>query len=271
MGDRHSDGGSRVPAPGGSAPNTEGLRSALGRALRAEVLDAPAEQRALAAFRAARDSGIHRQADTGKRTRRRDDWRPRRRPGRRSVKAAVAVFVSGLTLSGVAVAAIGTPGKGDHRQDGDDGGAPRRPSTSAPAAPPAPAPSASSAPTPYDTASPGGPSATLSATLPAVPSAVPAPGRPPTAKDIQAHCRAYPSVKGSGKALESAAWQRFLAAAGGEGNVAAYCAEQLSQAQPGDPGKAKGRSQGNTTRPTAEQAHPSQAAGKGKGSSARQE
>jgi hypothetical protein len=252
MGDRHSDGGSRVPAPGGSTPNTEGLRSALGRALRAEVLDAPAEQQALAAFRAARDSGVHRQAGT----RKRDDWRPRRRPGLRSLRSALAVCAAGLTLSGVAVAAIGTPGKDHHRQDGD-GRAPRRPSTSAPAP---------SAPTPYDTASPvppGGPSAT--------PTPAPAPDRPPAAKDVQAHCRAYPSVKGGGKVLESTAWQRFLAAAGGEDNVAAYCADQLRRARPGDPGEAKGRSQGSTTRPTAEQARPPQATEKGKGPPARQE
>ncbi|PZG85190.1 hypothetical protein C1I97_33700 [Streptomyces sp. NTH33] len=71
-------------------------------------------------------------------------------------------------------------------------------------------------------------------------------------------------MKGSGKALESTAWQRFLAAAGGEGNVAAYCAEQLGRPRAGDPGRAEGGSQGNTTRPTAEQARPSQAAEKGK-------
>lgn len=261
MGDRHSDGGSRVPAPGGSASSAEGLQSALGRALRAEVLDAPAERQALAAFRAARDSGAHRQAAAGRtRTRKRDDWRPRRRPGRRSLRSVLAVCVAGLTLSGVAVAvaAIGTPGKGAHQQD-DDGRAPHRPSASAPAAP---------EPTPYDTASPlppGGPSASPA------PPPVPATERPPTAMDVQAHCRAYPSVRGSGKILESTAWRRFLAAAGGEDNVAAYCAEQLRQAQPGDPGRAKGRGQGSTTRPTAEQARPPRATEKGKGPSARQE
>jgi hypothetical protein len=255
MGDRHSDGGSRVPARDGSASSADGLRLALSRALRAEVLDAPAEQRVLAAFRAARDSGSHQRADT----RKRDDWRPRPRPARRSLRAAVGVLVSGLVLSGVAVAAIGTPGKGhDQRQD-DDGRAPRRPSASAPAAP------ASSAPTPYDTASPASP------VPPAGPSAAPTPDRPPTAEDIQVHCRAYPSARGSGKALESAAWQRFLAAAGGEDNVAAHCADHLRQAPPGNPGKAQDGSQGDTPRPTAEQGRPSQAAEKSKGPPAQQE
>ncbi|MGX4691113.1 hypothetical protein [Streptomyces sp. JNUCC 63] len=267
MGDGHSDGvgparrraggGSRMPGPDSGAAVVDNLQSALGRALRAETPDAPAEQQALAAFRAARDSGTHQQA----RTRKRDDWRPRRGTARRSLKTAVAVFVGGLTLSGVAMAAIGTPGKSHDRQD-EDGPAPRRPSASAPVRPAHPAPPAPSAPTPYDTTSP---------TTPGGPSATPAPERPPTAEDVQAHCRAYPSVKGSGKALESAAWQRFLAAAGGEDNVAAYCADRLRQAQPGNPGKAKGRDKGNTTRPTAGQARPSQAAEKGKGPTARQE
>lgn len=70
MGDRHSDGDSRVLARDG-ASSADGLLLALSRALRAGALDAPAEQQALAAFRAARDSGIHRRADTGQR----DDWR----------------------------------------------------------------------------------------------------------------------------------------------------------------------------------------------------
>jgi hypothetical protein len=251
MGDRHSDGGSRVPARDGSASSADGLQLALGRALRAEVLGAPAEQQALAAFRAARDSGAHQQAGT----RKRDDWRPRRRPGRRSLRSALAVCVAGLTLSGVAVAAIGTPGKGHDRQQDEDGRAPRRPSAAAPATP------APSAPTPYDTVSPASPGD---------PSASPTPERPPAAEDVQAHCRAYPSVRGSGKALESTAWQRFLTAAGGEGNVAAYCADHLRRAQPGNPGEAKGGSGGGTTRPTAERARPPQATEKGEGPPARQ-
>ncbi|WP_345141618.1 hypothetical protein, partial [Streptomyces mexicanus] len=48
--------------------------------------------------------------------------------------------------------------------------------------------------------------------------------RPLTAQDTQAHCRAYPSVKDRGDALDSPAWRRFLEAAGGEDGVAAYCA-----------------------------------------------
>ncbi|WP_344046180.1 hypothetical protein [Streptomyces thermoalcalitolerans] len=70
MGDRHSDGDSRVLARDGTS-SAGRLWLALGRALRAEALDTPAEQQALAAFRAARDSGIHRRTHT----RQRDDWR----------------------------------------------------------------------------------------------------------------------------------------------------------------------------------------------------
>ncbi|MFF4141656.1 hypothetical protein ACFY0A_09690 [Streptomyces sp. NPDC001698] len=224
----------RRAGTGGRGPGGDGdtrataLEPALRRALCAEALDASAEQRAVAAFRAAREEGVHQQA----RVRRRDDWRPRRVPGRRSVRAAIAVFIAGLTFSGVAIAAIGSP-KSDGRA-GDDDRARRHPS---PTAPQAPSPDRSPAPASAD-AAPSGP-------------ASPTPGpsvtrdRPPTAKDIQARCRAYAAVKGSGKALESAAWKRFIEAAGGEDNVDAYCADQLAQTETGNPGKGSGSDNGN--------------------------
>ncbi|MFE7209811.1 hypothetical protein ACFU93_07390 [Streptomyces sp. NPDC057611] len=224
----------RRAGTGGRGPGGDGdtrataLEPALRRALCAEALDASAEQRAVAAFRAAREEGVHQQA----RVRRRDDWRPRRVPGRRSVRAAIAVFIAGLTFSGVAIAAIDSP-KSDGRA-GDDDRARRHPS---PTAPQAPSPDRSPAPASAD-AAPSGP-------------ASPTPGpsvtrdRPPTAKDIQARCRAYAAVKGSGKALESAAWKRFIEAAGGEDNVDAYCADQLAQTETGNPGKGSGSDNGN--------------------------
>ncbi|MGW2852282.1 hypothetical protein ACWDAZ_09645, partial [Streptomyces sp. NPDC001215] len=215
MGDRHSEGGGaarrgvgtdgRLPGADGPADTTV-LELALGRALRANALDASAEQQAVAAYRAAREAGTQEQA----RRRRRDDWQPRRTAARRSVKAAIGVFVGSLALGGVAIAAIGTPGSGGSTRGGDPGR--RQPSPTAPE-------SATRAP---------------KGTAPSRPTGAVSPSRPPTAKDIQAHCRAYPSAKGRGNALHSAAWQRFLAAAGGEDHVAAFCAVQLSPAKTSD-------------------------------------
>ncbi|MFI8910205.1 hypothetical protein ACIGW4_01085 [Streptomyces sp. NPDC053513] len=67
------------------------------------------EEGALAAFREARDAGLHASLPT----RDRDDWTPaaeRRRP-RRSLRAAVTALVASVTLGGVAVAAGALPGR----------------------------------------------------------------------------------------------------------------------------------------------------------------
>ncbi|MFG2779028.1 hypothetical protein ACGFY7_14420 [Streptomyces prunicolor] len=56
---------------GTGLPGPAGLRGLLGDALRDGVVDDAAERRAVAAFRAARDSGTR-----SGRTRSRDDWRP---------------------------------------------------------------------------------------------------------------------------------------------------------------------------------------------------
>ncbi|MGW1163066.1 hypothetical protein ACWD5Q_19130 [Streptomyces sp. NPDC002513] len=217
MGNRHSarEGAVRRRAgtggrmPGADGPvDTDGLERALGRALRVHALDTSAEQQAMAAFRAAREAGVREQA----RTRRRDDWRPRGMSARRSVKAAIAVFVASLTLGGVAIAAIGSPGSAGNPRD--DAPERRHPTPSVP----------------QDSTS------ASDGTGPSRPTGSVSPSRPPTAKDMQAHCRAYPSVKGRGKALDSSAWQRFLTAAGGEDNVAAFCADLLSRTGRGAPG-----------------------------------
>ncbi|MFI9601644.1 hypothetical protein ACIHCX_17570 [Streptomyces sp. NPDC052043] len=245
MGDRHSDAGGvnrRRADTGGRGPGADddiratALEPVLRRTLRAEALDASAEERAMAAFRAAREEGVHHQA----RARRRDDWRPRRVPGRRSVRAAVAVLFAALTFSGVAIAAIGSPRTGG--EAGDHGRVRPHPSPTAPRAPsPDPSPSATTAPADAAPSQPASPTPAPSATR----------DRPPTAKDIQAHCRAYASVKGRGKALESTAWKRFIEAAGGEDNVDAYCADQLSRTEAGktsnagNPGNAGNTSKGS--------------------------
>ncbi|QWB23479.1 MULTISPECIES: hypothetical protein [Streptomyces] len=109
MGERQSGGG----PPGRAAGR--GARPAL---LDAEVealivaslvrdgVDAEAEQRAVAAFRAARDAGDHRT-----RARRRGDGEPRERrsPGR-SLRTALSVLFGGLVLVGVVMGVIGAAG-----------------------------------------------------------------------------------------------------------------------------------------------------------------
>ncbi|MGW3120411.1 hypothetical protein ACWDBW_25240 [Streptomyces sp. NPDC001107] len=206
MGERQSDGSApggrwRVH-PGGTVSGTEDwpagtvLEALLADTMRSGALDTDAEQRAVAAFRAARDAGALRA-----RTRRRDDWRPREHGrARRSLRATLTLALAGLTMGGVAFAAIGSVGGSSH----DDGQAARQRQHA-----------------------PAGPSTTASRT----PGADATPDRPDTAKDTEAHCRAYQKkVDGNGKALDSTAWQRLIAAAGGEANVTAYCAEQLGKA-----------------------------------------
>jgi hypothetical protein len=101
MGERHDD------------PTLEAL---LAAAVRVDSLDPGAQDRALAAFRAARQTGAH-----GARTRRRDDWRPRdRRRFGRSLRAMPAALVTSAALGGVAIASIGSVGT-----SGDDSDVPR--------------------------------------------------------------------------------------------------------------------------------------------------
>lgn len=185
--------------PGGPAVDPAALETLLAVAMRGTV-DADAEQRAVAAFRDARDAGAHRA-----RTRRRDDWRPReQRSAARSLRTTLSVFLASLALGGVAYAAIGSSGGSSSNGAGDGRG---RATASA-----------------SDETRPGGPTT--------APGAGPT-DRPGTAQDTEAHCRAYEQVQGRGKALEARAWQRLVAAAGGEAKVRAYCAEQLARATPG--------------------------------------
>ncbi|MFJ5560131.1 hypothetical protein ACIQCD_22640 [Streptomyces sp. NPDC093250] len=235
MGERQSDGGrsgrrrvhpeGRVPAqdrpasvPGGRpVVGTADLQTLLAAALIREGVDAGAEQRAVAAFVAARESGAH-----GMRTRRRDDWRARRRRfGSRSLKATLSALVAGLTLSGVAVAGIGVEGSST------DGPAEHAKGTQAPSG-------TTPAATPKS-ADPGTGSDGRDA------------NRPDTAKDTEAHCRSYEKLKGRGTALDATAWKRLTEAAGGASHVDAYCAEQAEQ---------NGPRPGNTGRPEKSTAGP---------------
>ncbi|MGW2775001.1 hypothetical protein ACWC4C_21180 [Streptomyces olivaceoviridis] len=214
MGERHSGGltGRRRAHPGGPVATPDpagasGLEARLAAALRADRVDAEAERSAVAAFRAARDAGAH-----DARTRARDDWRPGRpAPARRSLRTTLSVVLASLTLGGVAVAAIGSAGSGTHADDRSRSPRPTRPAASTP-----PVSAAATA---------AGPSATAPADRP---------GRPPTARDTLAHCRAYTRAGDRGGALEATAWQRLVTAAGGPEKVAAYCAARMERKQGGN-------------------------------------
>ncbi|MFF0010459.1 hypothetical protein [Streptomyces sp. NPDC005374] len=178
------------------------LEALLAEVIRGDKSDGEAERRAVAAFRAARDAGAHRA-----RTRRRDDWRPRpQRRTARSLRTTLSVLLASLTLGGVAYAAIGSVDGGPARGAADDG----RVGPSVTATTPA--------------AAPGG----------SRPSSAPT-DRPPTAQDTLAHCRAYEKLRGRGKALDSTAFQRLVAAAGGEADVGAYCAARTGGTAAADP------------------------------------
>ncbi|MER7740977.1 hypothetical protein ABTX34_22065 [Streptomyces sp. NPDC096538] len=233
MGERQSDGGRAGrrrarpegtpsahgrPAPvsvEGPARDTARLEAALAAVLVHDRVDAGAEQRAVAAFVAARESGAH-----GARTRRRDDWRaPRRRFGGRSLRATLAALVAGCALSGVAVAGIGAA-----RSSTDGPSEKPRPTrsasaTSAPEAPVTPEASAVPRETPGSAASAPGAADERSDV-----------GRPDTARDTEAHCLAYEKVAGRGRASDAPGWERLVAAAGGEERVGAYCAGRTAPA-----------------------------------------
>lgn len=213
MGERLS--GDGVPVrhrqvhPNGTLPGPSGvhdsaaLRTVLATALRTDHLDPEAQQRAMAAFRAAAHSASARRA----RTRRRDDWRPSeerrvRHPGRMTF----GVVFASLALGGVAVAAIGSAGS---PEGGGTGRENVHPSAVSPDQPGGAASSTSSS------TSSGGPGPT---------------GRPSPAQDTEAHCRAYEQVDKHSKTLNATAWQQLVTAAGGKDKVAAYCSEQLTRA-----------------------------------------
>ncbi|MFJ5996629.1 hypothetical protein [Streptomyces sp. NPDC092370] len=179
-------------------------------------VDAEAEQRAVAAFRAARDAGALRT-----RGHRRDDWRSgERRHLGRSLKTTLSVLFASLTLGGVAVAAIGAAGS------------PEKGTTHAPGRKPAPssAPHDPAGKPPRGGHSPG--SGTGSAPA--------RPGRPSPAQDDEVRCRAYERAGGRGEAMDATAWQRLVTAAGGERNVTAYCAGQSTEPKGGSGGSGNG-------------------------------
>ena len=199
MGERQSDGGLSGRGSRHALIDAD-VEALIVASLIQDGVDAAAEQRAVAAFRAARDAGAPRT-----RTRRRDDWRAReRRRLGRSLKTTLSVLLASLTLGGVAVAAIGVAGS---PEDGTKDAPERKPAPSSAPRDPSEQPS-------RDSHSPGPGSS---------------PDRHAPAQDTEAHCRAYERVGRSGKAMEATSWQRLVAAAGGERNVTAYCAGLLDE------------------------------------------
>ncbi|MFE4716128.1 hypothetical protein [Streptomyces sp. NPDC057889] len=189
-----------------------GFEALLAAAVRSARPQDDAEEQAVAAFREARDQGAH-----SARTRRRDDWRPRSRGlARWSLRTTVGTLIAGVTLGGVAMAGIGAVGDAP----GDDAGQ-------------RPAPERSSSSTPgRSTPDQVRPSATVPAgSRPHAPGR--SAGHPDQAGDTLAKCHAYASVRGRGRALDSPAWQRFLAEAGGEASVDAYCAAERARQETG--------------------------------------
>jgi hypothetical protein len=227
MGDRLSgDGvpGRRHAHPDGPVPGPPrvtadgGLEALLAAAIRAGEVDPAGERRAVAAFSAARDAGA-----LTARPRGRDDWRPRQaRRSRRSLKVTLSVAVAGLTLGGVAYAGMGAGASGTHA-GAHEGGA---------------TPAAGAG----DDGAPGVPAGDVAS------SGSTRPDRPGTARDTEAHCRAYERVEDHGKALDATAWQRLVDAAGGPAKVEAYCADRLARAAQGQgtrtPGAARDTSPG---------------------------
>ncbi|MBJ6625475.1 hypothetical protein H4M20_09430 [Streptomyces sp. I4(2020)] len=253
----------------GPAGDTARLEALLVAALVRDGVDAGAEQRAVAAFVAAREAEAHgpaREAGAqGARTRRRDDWRAsRRRFGGRSLRATLGALVAGCALSGVAWAGIqaaGTPGGGRS----EDTGPTRTPSaSSAPAVPDASGTSgAGEAP---------GVSAPASAAEEGRDRARRGSGPAEAAGDVEAQCRAYERAAGRGRVPDAPAWERLVAAAGGAGRVDAYCAGRAGGALPtaSAPAPARvppvARDEAGAGRPTGEAAGTgSSGEGKGRG------
>ncbi|MFI8088176.1 hypothetical protein ACIF9R_07630 [Streptomyces sp. NPDC086080] len=202
------------PVPAGRVVDVAGLEALLAAALIRDGVDAGAEQRAVAAFIAAREAEAH-----GARTRRRDDWRlGRSRLGRHSLKATLSLVAAGLTLGGVAVAGIGATGSStdDPTEDGKGTHAPSSGTTGPPTGGPAD-PGAGSDHQDRQDHQDHQDHQDL-------------PDLPTTARDEDALCRAHAQVRGRGKALDPTAWTRLAEAAGGAAHVDAYCAERLEGA-----------------------------------------
>ncbi|MEU5719182.1 hypothetical protein AB0G71_26120 [Streptomyces sp. NPDC020403] len=218
-------------------PDTPALAALLAAAQRAEAVRPEDEERALGAFRSARDGGAYAaRTPLWRRRRRRDDWRPGSARRVRPVRMLLGGFVLAATLGGVAVAAnsgvLPSPfGRPDPQE-------PVRPVHSAPATPAAP------------------PRGADGSAKPPLPTALPGAGRPTGGPDRGrgdgALCEAYRKAGNSGKAADSTAFDRLETAAGGPAAVLAYCDALLGQApreKTGGAQRGKGTT-GHSARPT---------------------
>ncbi|MGW8766135.1 hypothetical protein ACWGN5_26985 [Streptomyces sp. NPDC055815] len=196
----------------------EDVEAALAAALRPGGVDDAAARAAVAAFRAARDTGLH----GSRRTRRREDWRPVRERGTgRSLKTALAALAASLTLGGVAFAAAATHEPHDDTETREPDASR---SATVPLPPRWPVIPSSEPPGSGPPAAPRGASTT--------------PGDPHHAAHPpwsgEALCHAYEKSPGKGgRAMETAARERLLAAAGRD--LAAYCDSLLASEAPDSP------------------------------------
>ncbi|MFF7780704.1 hypothetical protein ACFZCG_40640 [Streptomyces tanashiensis] len=207
------------------------------------------EKGALAAFRAARDAGLHASLPT----RDLDDWTPvdERRRSRRSLKAVVAALVASVTLGGVAVATGGLPENFLGTPAPPPG---ERPTRSVPAP----------ASEPTKTGATGGGTGDASRSAPPGTAAPLPPEEDPSespafpGKSRDALCRAFVNGEGKtegkaeGKTSKSPAWERLVAAAGGEELVPAYCGHSVparglaAEPRPGEEENGRSGSTGTT-------------------------
>ncbi|MFI8837048.1 hypothetical protein ACIGPN_39665 [Streptomyces afghaniensis] len=181
----------------------DNIAERIGEALRQQPANDRAEQAVLTAFRSARTAN-----DKAGRTRRRDDWRPRTQKQRRWARGGALALAVSTLLGGIAVASIGVVHGTQHH---------------APDSAPAVADFGRPQPSRADRAPPRPPG-------PRRHPKPPPPSHPGTAKDIEAHCHAYERIKGRGHSLNATAWQRLVRAAGGEQQVAGYCAQLIGSA-----------------------------------------
>ncbi|GAA2497570.1 hypothetical protein GCM10010406_37600 [Streptomyces thermolineatus] len=183
------------------------LDALLAAAARPAPEDPRARERALTAFRAAREEGALRAP-----ARPEDDWRPGEKRGRRPFKVVLGAFTASVALGGAALAAGVVPepfGRGEEPA----------PAVGSAAGLPSPDAGTGLPPRASSAAPSGAPGTGGSSRAPD--------GRPTPAEDEEARCRAYESVGGRGRALDSAAWQQLQQAAGGPDEVAEYCGELL--------------------------------------------
>ncbi|MGX1883339.1 hypothetical protein [Streptomyces sp. NPDC055287] len=257
-------------------PEVEALLTAVRRSAPGPgEADADAGARAaLAAFREARDSGVHAGPGRWWQARRRDDWRPSGRwRGALPVRAAFASAAVTVTLGGVALAA-GTgviPAPFGTREGGSGADAT---SSSAPATPGA-----------------ARASDTAGERLPSAGATGPGSAPPLRARDEVAHCVAHLVSHGRSAPGRGAPSKRLTTAADDAGlTVKAYCESVLTADErrrgpatggkgstkapkssrapepgtaPGRPGRPAKPDDGATTAPPADPADPSKTSGKG--------